>query len=202
MPRSRPSDASDDHEVVLTDPASVKVLGHPVRLAVIDELYAGRELTATELAELVGVSPSAMSYHLRQLERYGIVRRSEARGDARERPWVRAGRSMRVEVDETATGSSGAARATQAAAALLVQEALRRDTRRMLADHEGEQASSFYTRIRVDVTPEELGELEKDLVALISRYRDRGQELPDGADGVHVTLLAVRDAPLRDRPGD
>jgi len=45
---------------------------------VIEEL-SGRELTATECAELVGLSPSAMSYHLRSLEKAGIrERRAQA----------------------------------------------------------------------------------------------------------------------------
>jgi DNA-binding transcriptional ArsR family regulator len=178
-------------EVVLTDPGSVKVLGHPARLAVIDELYAGQALTATELAGRVGVSPSAMSYHLRQLERYGIVRRSDSRGDGRERPWERAGRRLRVEVDETATGS-GAARATQAAASLLVQEALRRDVQRMVADREDDEQSSFYSRVRIDVSPAEFAALEGRVLALLDEYRDRTTETqPAGTRPMYVTLLAV-----------
>ena len=53
---------------MLTDPRAIKALAHPARLAVIDELFAGRQLTATECAEIAGLSPSAMSYHLRALE--------------------------------------------------------------------------------------------------------------------------------------
>ena len=55
-------------KVMLTDPRAIKALAHPARLAVIDELFAGRQLTATECAEIAGLSPSAMSYHLRALE--------------------------------------------------------------------------------------------------------------------------------------
>jgi DNA-binding transcriptional ArsR family regulator len=57
---------------------------------VIEELYNGRELTATQAAELCGLTPSAMSYHLRTLERYGLIRAGEST-DGRERPWRKAG---------------------------------------------------------------------------------------------------------------
>ena len=82
--------------VVLTDPRAIKALAHPARLAVIDELFAGRQLTATECAEIAGLSPSAMSYHLRALEKWGIVERAEASGDGRERPWRAAGDGLTI----------------------------------------------------------------------------------------------------------
>ena len=66
-------------EVRLRDPDALRALAHPARLLVVDELYQGNERTSSELAELTGLSPSAMSYHLRALERWGIVERGEPR---------------------------------------------------------------------------------------------------------------------------
>jgi DNA-binding transcriptional ArsR family regulator len=86
--------------VLLTDPRAIKALAHPARLAVIDEFFAGRKLTATECAEIAGLSASAMSYHLRALEKWGIIRRSQASEDGRERPWEAAGDGLRVESAE------------------------------------------------------------------------------------------------------
>lgn len=85
--------------VKITDPAAIRALAHPARLAVIEELYAGRQLTATECADIAGLSPSAMSYHLRSLEKAGIVERADATGDGRERPWRAAGGYLSVETD-------------------------------------------------------------------------------------------------------
>ena len=81
-------------DVRLRDPAALRALAHPARLIVVDELYQGSERTSSELAELTGLTPSAMSYHLRALERWGIVERAAPRGDGRERPWRAAGRSL------------------------------------------------------------------------------------------------------------
>lgn len=69
------------------DPRALRALSHPARQRIINELLAGRVMTATEAAELVDLSPSAVSHHLRALERYGIAERAETGGDARTRPW-------------------------------------------------------------------------------------------------------------------
>jgi DNA-binding transcriptional ArsR family regulator len=83
--------------VELTDAKAIRAIAHPARLVIIDALYdQGVELTATQAAALAGTTPSAMSYHLRALERYGIVRRADAGHDARERPWVRAAKDLRI----------------------------------------------------------------------------------------------------------
>jgi DNA-binding transcriptional ArsR family regulator len=79
---------------VLSDPRALAALAHPARVKIIDELYAGESRTATELAKLVGLSPSATSYHLRALEKWGIVRRAQGRRDERQRPWIRASKSL------------------------------------------------------------------------------------------------------------
>ncbi|MDQ6873629.1 MAG: helix-turn-helix domain-containing protein [Actinomycetota bacterium] len=82
--------------VVLTDHKALRALAHPARTAVIDELYMGKVRTASELAELTGLTPSAMSYHLRALEKWGIICRAEPTGDARERPWQRKRRHLEL----------------------------------------------------------------------------------------------------------
>jgi DNA-binding transcriptional ArsR family regulator len=102
---------SERPPVKLTDPRAIRALAHPARLAVIDELYAGRELTATECAEIAGLSPSAMSYHLRSLEKVGIVERAESSGDGRERPWRAAGAYLQVDSTSGGTGELAASAA-------------------------------------------------------------------------------------------
>ena len=67
--------------VVITDPRAIRALAHPARQRVIDELYNGQVLTATECAEIAGLTPSAMSYHLRALEKWGIIERAEESAD-------------------------------------------------------------------------------------------------------------------------
>ena len=98
MAKRRRVEAVTDR-VVLTDPKALRALAHPARTAVIDELYQGKVRTASELAVLTGLTPSAMSYHLRALEKWGIVRRADRPGDARERPWQRSAPELSWEGD-------------------------------------------------------------------------------------------------------
>ena len=58
--------------VSITDPQAIRALAHDARLIVLDELFASQTTrTATELASMCSLTPSAMSYHLRALEKYG-----------------------------------------------------------------------------------------------------------------------------------
>src|SRR5262245_3694604 len=97
----------DEKMLHLQDPRDIRALAHPARMAIIDALASGDELTATECAELTGLSPSATAYHLKLLERYNIAEPAPARSDGRERPW-RAGRQARVDLD-TSTPAGAAA---------------------------------------------------------------------------------------------
>jgi DNA-binding transcriptional ArsR family regulator len=86
----------DNDRVVLSDPRAIRALAHPARLAIIESLTPGEELTATELAAVTGLSPSATSYHLKALAKWGIVQAGEARTDGRDRPWKATGRTVMV----------------------------------------------------------------------------------------------------------
>ena len=91
--------------VTLTEPSALRAIGHPARLAVIQELFGRRvDRTATELAAVAGGTPSAMSYHLRALERHRVVQRSPAGSDGRKRHWRAAGTSLTIEDSAHAEG--------------------------------------------------------------------------------------------------
>ena len=191
---------TEPDEVVLSDPAAVRALAHPARLTVIDALYDGEVLTATECAERAGVTPSAMSYHLRALEKAGLVVRAEARGDGRERPWKRAGRDLRIDV---ARKGSEANPAGLAAAELLVSNALDLDRERLLrsmredARRPREAAlGSHYARDTVLLTRDELLEISAKVDAVLAPYR-RGNRspAPDGAISYSTSILMAPEQP-------
>ncbi len=82
-----------DDEIVL-DLAALKALGHPLRAQILDALSGYGPATASMLAERFGESSGAMSYHLRQLEKHGLVRDDAERGVGRERWWMRVPRPI------------------------------------------------------------------------------------------------------------
>src|SRR6202451_2459309 len=70
----------------LTDSRTLRALTHPVRIALIEALLLGGAMTATEVGEQIGESPTTCSFHLRQLARYGFVEEAGG-GKGRARPW-------------------------------------------------------------------------------------------------------------------
>lgn len=196
--------SAPDEAVTLTDPQAIRALAHPARLSVIDALYAGEVLTATECAERVGVSPSTMSYHLRALEKFGIVRRAASREDGRQRPWERAGSSLRVEMGGSADSASGLA-----ATAFLVEESMRTDRERLM--REAERAArtgdskwfeaTNYSRTRLLVTAEEARALIDRVDKLFGPYlEDARKRRPADAQSVIASVLIVRESTDGDVP--
>ena len=185
--------------VVLSDASAVRALAHPARLVVIDALYAGQVLTATECAALAGTTPSAMSYHLRALEKYGLVRRAEARGDARERPWVRAGETLTISL-KGARGSDSSLAAT----GLLVESSMRTDLARLLdtmrvesgADDEDPWArTTSYVREQLLLTADEARALLGAIDELLAPYawEKRQSRPPRGATRFSSSVMLVRE---------
>jgi DNA-binding transcriptional ArsR family regulator len=185
--------------VTLTDPRAIRALAHPARMQVIDALYSsGQAMTATELGELTGLSASAMSYHLRALERFGVVRRDDAKGDARERPWIRAARALNV-----APSVDGPSRASLSASSLLVSSAMERDLASLVAAIDRKKAGDTsvpldsvtrYLRESLVLTPAQAKRLFKDIDALVAPYREDVQtDQPARAGRLVLTFTSVAD---------
>ena len=172
--------------VVITDPHAIRALAHPARQRVIDELYNGQVLTATECAEIAGLTPSAMSYHLRALEKWGIIERAEETADGRERPWRARATSLRID-----SQSGGAGRlAGQAIMRTAVDRVL--EQFQELAEDDPWDDVSTMSRSRLWLTHEEALRFGKELNDLVDRYKkNRTQgDHPAGARQIS-SLLAV-----------
>jgi DNA-binding transcriptional ArsR family regulator len=66
----------------------LRALGHPLRVQILHLLHAEGPSTASELGRRLGESSGATSYHLRALERAGMIEDDEPR-NGRERWWRR-----------------------------------------------------------------------------------------------------------------
>jgi DNA-binding transcriptional ArsR family regulator len=74
-----------ERQVELSDPAALRALAHPLRLRLVALLRREGALTASEAGRRLGESSGSTSYHLRQLQRFGLVEAVDGQG--RERPW-------------------------------------------------------------------------------------------------------------------
>jgi DNA-binding transcriptional ArsR family regulator len=69
------------------DPAHIKALAHPIRLALLDFLGSVPQATATQCAEAIKESVASCSFHLRTLAKHGYIEQADA-PDARASPGV------------------------------------------------------------------------------------------------------------------
>ena len=96
---------TEERRIQITDVRVLRALANPIRYRILGHLMSSGAQTASECAAVVGATPSNCSYHLRELERFGLVERAagdEAAPDGRDRPW-------RTTVTGYGTGPSDAA---------------------------------------------------------------------------------------------
>lgn len=176
------------------DLESLKVLAHPLRVQIIDVLSMYGPHTASGLAERLGESSGATSYHLRQLARHDFVREVVGRGTARERWWERAPGGISLDARKVADTEAG-----RAAASLVVRQwqsnrdmALAEFIDRGLDVLPGDwmDASAMNTA-NARVTAEQLDELTKKISRITDEFveKHRGQNLP-GSRQVQVQFNA------------
>jgi DNA-binding transcriptional ArsR family regulator len=167
----------------------MRALAHPARIEIIDYLNnTGAAVTATECADMVGLSPSATSYHLRELAKYGLVEQAPSRGDGRERVWQSAGSGLRIKGDMAQPGAREAERA-------LVDAYLTKDfqrTRDWVARKADEpddwRDASVLMRLQLLLTAEELIEVNKQVTAILDPYRQRVRRTDPPAGARQVLL--------------
>lgn len=187
----------------IRDPAVMRALAHPARLAVLDLLLTGQTATATECAELCGLSPSAMSYHLRALARIGLVEEAPSQGDGRERRWKAA--SFQLDVD---AGPDASPEAVSAEAALLNAFLVREEAQaRRWLEHRREEPAEWASAAALNeswlmVTSDELARINREVAAIVRPYAEsRRASIPESARRVVVQYRAIPIEPgLRAEP--
>ncbi|MBM0277569.1 ArsR/SmtB family transcription factor [Micromonospora tarensis] len=191
MTEARP----DPRRMAISDPQVMRALAHPARIAIMEYLNSRADGgTATECAEVVGLSPSATSYHLRALAKFGLVEQAPSRGDARERVWRVPSASWFVDAGRDAGPAARAAeQALMEAHAVRAMERIRDWSRRA-----GDEPAEWYDQTLFSdalllLTAEELAELNEAVLALLRPYhpRRRHGDPPPGARTVAVQYLTV-----------
>jgi DNA-binding transcriptional ArsR family regulator len=166
------------------DLVGLKALAHPLRVQILDTLSTYGCFTASGLAERLGESSGATSYHLRQLEKHGFVREVEGRGTSRERWWERMPGAINVGSEEAQTTSAGRSAAT------MIFRQMRYNQDRMLTDFvergvdelpaewlDGAVVSTMNTRL----TPAQMKEFVTEVMKLADKYviANKNQQVPN-----------------------
>ena len=191
-PPTRQVGTRTENTLHLRDPRDIRALAHPARMAIVDALASGDELTATECAELTGLSPSATAYHLKFLERYGFAEPAPARDDGRERPWRATDRGPLVDIDTSTPAGAAAA----AAVGLAYLDRSRSIAEAFVASAHAEprdwQDVTRLSNSDLWLTVEETRKVNADLAAVLEPYRGRTRaDRPDGARRLRIMNMVV-----------
>ena len=188
----------------LPDPTALKALAHPLRLQLLDALVVHGRATASQLADDLGETSGATSYHLRQLHRHGFIEELPGLGRTRERWWrlINGGWTLPPSLVR-APGPTGTA--ADAVLSTLLEVSHQRALRffRTLARWPLPwQRAAGRQQAHLDLDAQQLRSLSLEIEAVVDRYRS----LPAGSQTrrVRVELIAY---PLGepgdgDRPGD
>lgn len=160
-----------NHRVL--DIESLKGLAHPLRLQLLDSIKSLGPGTASQLAERLGESSGATSYHLRILERHGFVREDTSRGTGRERWWERTPDGLALNVTDFEPNTP------ERAVAETVGREWERSRAALLDDfnHRGPTElpkewydASFINTIHLQLTTDELREFGHEVEAVFERW--------------------------------
>jgi len=178
------------------DAPALKALAHPLRVQLLRELDARPRMSVTGLAAELGESTATVSYHLRQLARYGLVEPSDGAENPAEdaQPTVgRRQRFWRMAVDEvhmSALAFEGDA-ASQEALGFLAREMQSIRNRRLMhwfaTDTEWPdvwRAAASDGDATLVLDPAQARAMADELIAVVHRYR----EVPPGAAARRVEV--------------
>ncbi|MBX9424973.1 MULTISPECIES: transcriptional regulator [Streptomyces] len=175
------------------DPRSLRGLAHPLRIQLLRALRRHGPATASRLAERLGESSGATSYHLRQLAAHGFVTDDPTRGKGRERWWKAAHQGTNF--DETLHRNPDPE--VRGALDLLMHEIATIHTQEMstwvATRHTWDEAwygASDFSDFTLTLPPERLRELNLKIHTLIDEYRDTADPEAPGAARVRMHLHA------------
>ncbi|MEV0845827.1 helix-turn-helix domain-containing protein [Streptomyces sp. NPDC049954] len=186
-------------EARLTDPGALRAYAHPTRLRLVGLLRSEGPFTATRGAELTGESVASCSYHLRMLEKYGLVEQTGG-GRGREKPWRATATytSWPEYSEDPATAAASAVLGVSVAEAYFEQTTRALERRHTLprAWQEAEELGDS----QLWMTPGELREVRDRIRELLGSYEERDTDPAlRPAEARRVTFLRV--AHLADQPG-
>jgi DNA-binding transcriptional ArsR family regulator len=174
---------------------AMRGLAHPLRVRILDELSMYGPMTASGLGERLGESSGATSYHLRQLEKHGLVREELTKRNARERWWERPPGSISIATPLDSPPGS----AERLAADLVGEEFLRgRDENFRAFVNTGDQIFprewldvSVSDTVNIRLTHEQLHALVGEIDDVFAKYIDAYKQTPTaGARPVQIQLNA------------
>lgn len=188
-----PGKAIDVHDV-----RALRALAHPLRMSLLAALRSDGPSTASRLADRLGESSGATSYHLRQLAGFGFVEEVPDQGTGRERWWRALHRSTRWNTEDFLDEPGGREVVDELTDRIVAHQ------RRMLAAFAAEQertddewrAAASLNDWALHLSPARARELIGELNDVVQRWRDESEEADQPLVHVLLDLFPLQDYPL------
>ena len=193
MPEIPPGRAIDVHDV-----RALRALAHPLRTSLLAALRSDGPSTASRLAERLGESSGATSYHLRQLAGFGFVEEVPGEGNARERWWRALHRSTRWNTEDFLDQPDGPELVDELTDRLVAHQ------RRMLAAFAAQRdgiddawrSAASLNDWALRVSPVRARELVDEVNGVLQCWRDEEEEPDQPSVHVLLDLFPLQDYPL------
>lgn len=179
------------------DARTLRGLAHPLRMQLLSTLRRDGPATASQLAEKLGESSGATSYHLRQLAAYGFVEDAPEHGKGRERWWKPVHQGVRF--DESLLRNTDPA--VRGAASVFMHEVANWHTQELTTfigtRHEWSDewvSASDVSDFTLRLTPDLASELNEKIHDLINSYR--AHAAPEDTPGSEQVRLHTHVFPI------
>jgi DNA-binding transcriptional ArsR family regulator len=184
-------------ELIITDLETLKVVSDPLRQRIL-ELTLIESLTTKQIAEALEAAPSKIYYHVRLLEKHGLIKVAETRLIANmvENLYQTAAESFRVDPRLLLSPTSESSQAFDQVIADLFDEAKAQARRSIRAGlirldtSEGERpklANAHFSHTMIKVRPEKVAEFRRCLKDFLEEF-DALDE-PKAPDGEFYRLI-------------
>jgi DNA-binding transcriptional ArsR family regulator len=184
---------------VRLDVTSLRGIAHPLRVRILALLREAGPSTATKLAERLGQSSGATSYHLRQLATYGFVVEDAGRGVGRERWWRAVHHTTVFDDEQVARTAPAETEAYMRSVAAFYSERMERWVgERTSLPHEWAAVADL-SDWRLRLTPAEAKEMHDKVIELIASYYRPGEPAPEGA---RTVVAQIQLMPFIERAAD
>jgi DNA-binding transcriptional ArsR family regulator len=179
---------------------NLKALSHPLRVQILGLLRTHGPATASGLAARLDLNSGALSYHLRQLERYGFITEVTEQPNRRDRWWRAVHRSTEFDSTDLDPAAAEAGEAYELGViAAINRSLLRAQAERRSWPPEWQKAYDM-SDVVLQLTAEEAQQLSGDLLAVLRRYRQHTPGV-DGPSGSRIVSARYQVVPIADGEG-
>lgn len=191
----------------IANPKAVLALTHPLRMRLLGELSRRGTARAVDLAGALGEPANSVSFHLRQLAKYGLIEENPDRAESGRERWWRQVSDRGFQIDLTALrgaeGGEAAADALRRVAeghVLALHRTIHSQPRsgESPGDPPGRVVGSISDDFAVSLTDAELEQMRLELAAVLDRWTDISRVNVDDGQERHAYYGVVMAALEKD----